>query len=474
MRSGTFRATVAATLTLAIGSQSLRPAAAAGLVDSGLSDLVASLLPSCVNITTIRYKEVQIVQGKSVMVKDAEPDKRHAFGSGFIITSDGYVVTNKHVTRNGISYTVTLPDGRQLPADLIAQAVAADIAVIKIRANETWTPVKVGNSDTLRQGDAVIAIGNPLGYQSTVTAGIISALNRDLGFSEFDDYIQTDAAINEGNSGGPLFNRNGEVIGVNTALDTSGTSSGNIGIGFAIPINDAEFVVRHMKDPLEVQQNWRPAYLGASLQSLTANLAAAYGLPGPWGSIIASVDEGGPAAQAKLRPGDIITSFGGKDLRDSRALMRAIVEAPAGKTVTLTAWRDGKQDEIPVVLTDLPAGRSLPVYLGGGGTPRPDIPPEALVNFGLQLSSITSDLRTQYKLAENQQGVVVTAVAIGSGAADLSIDAGMVILKVRDTAVSSPADVLKSVDNERQAKRPFVPMLILDTGGLRWVPFSLN
>ena len=192
---------------------------------------MASLLPSCVNITTTRYQEVKIVDGKSVMVQHAKADKRRAYGSGFIIRADGYVLTNKHVTRNGISYSVTLADGRQFPADLVAQAVANDIAILRIRSNETWTPVKFGDSDTLRRGDAVIAIGNPIDWQSTVTSGVVSALNRDLGYTEFDDYIQTDAAINEGNSGGPLFNLKGEVIGVNTALFTVSGSSGSIGIG---------------------------------------------------------------------------------------------------------------------------------------------------------------------------------------------------------------------------------------------------
>lgn len=473
MRFTDFRVALAATaLMLSVDLPITRPAAAA--LDPDLANLVASLLPSCVNITTTRYKEVQVVEGKSVFVQVAESDKRRFYGSGFIITPDGYVVTNKHVTRNGISYVVTLVDGRQFPADLVAQAVANDIAVIRIRSSETWTPVKLGDSDKIRRGDAVIAIGNPFGYQSTVTAGIISALNRDLGYTEFDDYMQTDAAINPGNSGGPLFNRNGEVIGVNTALDTSGDSTGSVGIGLVIPINDAEFAVRHMKDPLDVTKNWRPAYLGATIQSLTPNLAAAYGLPGPWGSIIASVADDGPAAQAQLRAGDIITSFDGKDRRDSRALMRSIVETQAGTTAELGVWRDGKLNSIRVNLTGYPAGQSLPVDLGGGGVPRPDIPPEALMNFGLQLSPITLDLRSKYTLDQKLQGVVVTAVAIGSAAADLAIDAGAVILKVGDSSVSLPEDIFQRVADERRQRHSFVPMLIWDSSGSRWVAFNLN
>jgi serine protease Do len=228
------------------------------------------------------------------MAQVAKPDKSIWFGTGFIITTDGYVVTNKHVVHNGISFTVTLSDGSVLPANLIAEAECCDVAVIKIRGDRPFPAVKLGDSDTLRRGDFVIAIGNPLGFQSTVSTGIISALNRDFHFTEFDDYIQTDAAINEGNSGGPMFNAKGEVVGINSALYTTATSTGNIGIGLAIPINDAKVIVAHMRDPSKII----PGYLGAKVQSLTPDLADAYGLPGPWGSIVVDVTDGSPAAQA--------------------------------------------------------------------------------------------------------------------------------------------------------------------------------
>jgi S1-C subfamily serine protease len=196
MNTTTVRAALAsAAIILATALPTAPPAAAVGIIDPGLPDLVAKLLPSCVNITTTRYREVQMPADKSVFTQTAVPDKKETFGSGFIVTTDGYVVTNKHVIRNGISYTVTFADGRVYPADFVAQAEAYDIGVLKIRSsNEVWPAVKLGDSDTLRRGDPVIAIGNPLGFQSTVTTGIISALNRDEGLTEFDDYIQTDAA----------------------------------------------------------------------------------------------------------------------------------------------------------------------------------------------------------------------------------------------------------------------------------------
>jgi serine protease Do len=473
MRKLIIRVALATAATLIVAVHTVYAAFAAGIPDPRVAELVATVLPSVVNVTTVRYKEIQIVQGKAVLVQDPSPDKQRWYGSGFIISSDGLVITNKHVVRNGISYTVTFSDGRQLPADLVKEAASYDIAVLKIRSNEKWTPLKLGDSDTLRRGDPVIAIGNPLDFQSTVTTGIISAVNRDEGFTEFDDYLQTDAAINQGNSGGPLFNWQGEVIAVNSALETANSTGGNIGIGFSIPINDAKFVVKMLLDEA-AGKVWRPAWIGATVQTLTPDLATAYGLPAPWGSIIAAVTDGSPAAQAKLRRGDVITSLEGKELHDSRALMRAIVETGAGKTVKLGLWRDGKQESMPITLADLPKGWSLPEFLGGAGNPKPDLPPEALVNFGLQLSAVTPELRSKYNIDPKQRGVVISAVAMGSQAANRRVDAGAVILAVRDTAVASPEDVLNAIDSERQQKRSFVPILLSVSGGLRWVPFSLN
>src|SRR5271170_5975977 len=260
MRTSVLRALLLlAAVALATALPAVPQAAAAGVEDPGLSDLVATLLPSVVNITTTRYKDIKIPSGNAVIAEAAEPDKSLWYGSGFIISTDGYVVTNKHVVHNGINYQVTVSDGAQYPADLIGEAVCCDIAVLKIRANRPFVPVKMGDSNTLRQGDFVIAIGNPLGFNSTVTTGIVSALNRDFHFTQFDDYIQTDAAINEGNSGGPLFDAKGEVMAVNSALYTTATSTGSIGIGLAIPINDAKFLVNHMRSATMMKM--RPAYL---------------------------------------------------------------------------------------------------------------------------------------------------------------------------------------------------------------------
>ncbi len=395
------------------------------------------------------------------MAQVVKPDQTIWYGSGFIVTSDGYVITNKHVVHNGATFKVALSDSSQLPADLIAEAACCDVAVIKIRAGRPLPTVKLGDSDALHQGEFVIAIGNPLNFSSTVTTGIISALNRDMHFTEFDDCIQTDAAINQGNSGGPLFNSDGEVIGVNSALTTTSTSTGNIGLGFAIPINDAKFLVTHMRD--YASGKIRPGYLGAKVQSLTPDLADAYGLPGPWGSIVLKVLDGSPAAQADLRAGDIITSFirpgdilatlGNEFTNDSRALMRDVVETLPGTAVSLGVWRDGTAQTIHVTLVGLPANESYSTFLGQPGVAKPELRPEALVNFGLEMAAISPELRAKYHLSEQQQGAVITGVAIGSVAANANINAGSVIMQVRGMAVTSPDDVVKYADAARQQKR---------------------
>lgn len=467
---------------LLIGLTAMRPAIAAGMVDTDLPNLVATLLPRVVNITTTRYKAINIPAGQPVVAQAATPDQTIWYGSGFIVTSDGYVVTNKHVVHNGVSFKVTMSDGSQYPATLVGEATCCDVAVIKIQAARPFQAVTLGDSNTLRQGDFVIAIGNPLNFSSTVTTGVISALNRDMHYTEFDDYIQTDATINEGNSGGPMFNAKGEVVGINSSLETTATSTGSIGIGFAIPINDAKFLIMHMHEYEAGMM--KPPYLGAWVQTLTPDLASTYGLPGPWGSIIVQVNDGSPAAQAGLRPGDIITSMlrpgdllatmGNEYVKDSRALMRNIVATMPGTTVVLGVWRGGAQRTVRVTLAPLPANQTYGTFLGEPGVAKPELRPEALVNFGLRMSAITPELREKYHLNDHQEGAVVTGVVIGSAAANAGINAGAVIVQVRDAPVTSPEDVIKFADTERAQNHGFVPVLISGPAGLRWMPLPLD
>jgi serine protease Do len=440
-----------------------------------ISDLVASLLPGVVNVIATRYRDITIKPGQAMFTDKPQPGKKKAQGSGSILTPDGYVLTNKHVVHNAISLTVTLSDGEALPADIVAESVAFDVAVIKIRTARPLATVKLGDSDTLRQGDSVIAIGNPLGFSSTVSTGIISAFNRDQGFTEFDDYMQTDAAINQGNSGGPLFNAKGEQIGVNSAIFTTGADTGNVGIGLVLPINDVKFVVLHMRDA-QFGKPTLPGTIGAGVKAVTPDLAAAYRLPGPWGAVIASIAPAGPAANAKLRIGDVITFYGSKPISDSRALMRAVVESPPGVPVALGLWRDGAMERVVITPEALPTLSDLPVFLGDPGAPKPNVPAEVLANFGLQMAAITPELRNKYGIAADREGVVVTGVGIASEAADRGVGAGLVIQRVRNTAVTTPEQVLALIDTEREHKHPAVPMLIADPvgDGLNWVPFTFD
>ena len=468
----TLRGMLLATFATILATQLPTQSCAEGVVDPGIADLVATLVPGVVNISTTQYKTVQLLQGKAAMAQDAEPDKRFFYGSGFIVTPDGHAVTNKHVTHNSVSIWVTLSDGRQLPAELISEAIGLDIAVIKIRTDKPLPTVKLGDSDTVRQGELAIAIGNPLDFASTVTTGVISALNRDMGFTPFDDYMQTDAAINHGNSGGPLFNRKGEVIGVNSAIYTTGSDTGNVGIGLVIPINDAKFAVEHMHDAR--LGKGRLAWLGAQVVSLTPELAGAYDLPGPWGSIVVQVPEDTPAAKAQLRSGDIITTFDGKPVDDSRALMRAIVRAKPDNAVPLGVLREGRQMTVSVTLAELPPNQTYGTFLNDPATPKPDLPPEAFVDFGLLVRALTPELRARYQISTSEQGVVTTGVAIGSVAANKGIDAGTLIIRVRDAPIASPEQFRSSIDNERAQKHSFAPLLISQQGKLRWVGFTLD
>jgi serine protease Do len=339
-------------------------------------------------------------------------------GSGFVIRGDGVVVTNHHVVENAKEITVTLSDGRELQAKVMGRDPKTDLAVLKIDPAGTLPVARLGDSDRLRVGDWVVAIGNPFGLSNTVTAGIVSAKGRAIGAGPYDDFIQTDAPINPGNSGGPLLDEHGEVVGINTMIFSR--SGGNVGIGFAIPINLAKKLVPELEERGHVTRAW----LGVAIQKLTPDLARSLGVGPARGALVAEVTEDSPAAAAGVKPGDVITRYDGKAVDEHAALPMLVASTPIGKTVALEIVRDGAPRTLEVTVTRQ------------HGDEAPDETDDQKGRWGLALRDLRPAERRQRDL-EADAGVLVAGVAPDSPAADAGIKAGDVILQVNRTPVAS-------------------------------------
>ena len=327
--------------------------------------------------------------------------------------------------------------------------------------------LKWGDSDRLQVGDPVLTIGNPLGLGMSVSAGIVSALNRNLHDSPFDNYIQTDAAINYGNSGGPLVDGNGDVVGVDTALYNPEANGGFIGIGFAIPSNLAAYVVRFLLDP----NHPKPGWIGVTLQDMNDRLAEAMGVPKATGAIVSAVDPSGPARQADLRPADVLETIDGVQQSDSRAFMRAIVKLPVGTTVHLTGWRDGKPLNATVRVA------AWPNYMPAQGVMREQAAQmmiEKAPDPGMRLAPITEQARKQDGLDPTLHGALVSAVEPDCEARDLGIVPGDVITYVQDQPIASPDDVRHAIETAHQERRTYLAMLVQSKSGVRWVSLSIT
>jgi serine protease Do len=307
-------------------------------IEPGEAAVAQLALSAVVNISTWKVRPAQKAGERPRRVK--------TYASGFIIDPSGIIVTNKHVIDGAIDIKVTLNSGDAVPGKLLAVAVMLDLAVVKVEVDQPLPALNWGNSENLRVGDSVLTIGNPLGLGMSVSVGIVSALNRDLQDTPFDSYIQTDAALNHGNSGGPLIDRDGAVVGIDTYLYNPEKAGGFIGIGFAIPADAAKFVVSRLLDPNKPEPGW----LGVTLQDLTPELSDALRVHGAKGAIIAVVQPGGPASKAELRPGDVLSAIGAARQTDARAFMRAIVRTPVGQVVELTFWRGGKEQTVSATL----------------------------------------------------------------------------------------------------------------------------
>jgi serine protease Do len=402
--------------------------------------LVRTLLPTVVNISSRKVEPAARGEPSRILTLS---------GSGFIVEPSGVIATNYHVVDGAYEVVVTFWDGSRAPARLLAASKIGDIAVLKVDVGHRLPVVTWGNSEAVQIGDPVIAIGNPLGIGMSVTSGIVSALNRDIMASPFDNFIQTDAPINHGNSGGPLFNMAGHVIGIDTAIYSPTT--GSVGIGFAIPSNDAQFVIGRLLKYGAV----KPAWIGVSLQQVTPDIAEALGMERPDGSILSDVQPDSPAAKAGLRIGDVIMSVGGKPARDTRAVMRDIAVIPAGTAVEIGFWRDGKDRRAKVTVADWPRAAKLDKPLVPAGFDRATPP-----DLGLQIVAFDNDARAKYGLDFDQPGLLVTGVAANTDAADRGLAAGDVILQVQDQPVDSPEAFRKQIARARAAKRRLVLVLI--------------
>ena len=447
------------------------------------ADLANKLLPSVVNIST-----TQTIEGRPGMELPKlppgspfedffkeffdrnQPEQRArratSLGSGFIVEATGYVVTNNHVIQDADEITVILHDDTRLKAELVGRDAKTDIAVLRVKPKDKLPAVKFGNSDKSRVGDWILAIGNPFGLGGTVTAGIISARGRDINAGPYDDFLQTDASINRGNSGGPMFNIDGEVIGINTAIFSP--TGGSVGIGFAIPATAAKPVIDQLIKHGQVRRGW----LGVHIQAVTDEIAETLGLKEASGALVASVIKDGPAEQAKIEAGDVILEFDGKKITEMRRLPRMVADTEVGKSVPVIVWRNSKKVTLAAKVGELAETKQEVAAKTSG--PARESGERAVEALGLKLSSITPKVAEKYSLGKTAKGVVVTKVDDTGPAAEKGIRAGDVIVEVSQEEVTSPDDIAKKVADAKKAGRKSVLLLLEGQGGLRFVAIRIS
>jgi serine protease Do len=478
--AGAFLLGVFLALALVLGAQ---PASARGAPES-FADLADKLLPTVVNISST---QVVRAEGRGPDIPQAPPGspfgdmfrdffnrnpqgaprRASSLGSGFIIDRSGLVVTNNHVIDGADEITVTLSDDSQHTAELIGRDPKTDLALLKIDAGRDLPFVPWGNSTAARVGDWVVAIGNPFGLGGTVTAGIISARQRDINQGPYDSFLQTDASINRGNSGGPMFNLDGEVIGVNTAIFSP--TGGSVGVGFAIPSAIAERVIAQLRDFGQTRRGW----LGVRIQTVTDEIAESIGLDSARGALVSSVSEGGPAEKSGIEAGDVILTFDGKPVDSMRELPRIVAETDIGKSVPVEVWRDERRQTIAVQVGELE--EEVPVLASTG--PRGDAtePEEAAIDaLGVTATSITDQMRQQFSLPDDLRGVVITRVDPGSAAAEKSLLPGDVIVEVSQEEVSTPGQIAEKIREAKDSNRSSVLLKINRNGDRRFVAVRID
>jgi serine protease Do len=453
-------------------------------VPESFADLAEKLLPSVVNISTTQTVEAgkgpeipQLPPGspfedffKEFFDRNGQerrPRRATSLGSGFIISEDGYIVTNNHVIQGADEITVILSGDKRLKAKLIGRDQKTDLAVLKVESDVPLKAVKFGNSDKSRVGDWVVAIGNPFGLGGTVTAGIISARGRDINSGPYDDFLQTDASINRGNSGGPMFNIDGEVIGVNTAI-YSPSGGGSVGIGFAIPSTTVAPIIRQLKKNGEVKRGW----LGVHIQQVTLEIAESLGLKKTEGALVASVIEGGPAAKSKIIPGDVILVFNGKRISEMRMLPKVVADTEVEELVEVEVWRDAKMVTLQVKVGELENEKEIASKFIKKKPDNKD--QQEIEELGLRVSSITDTLREKFKLGDKSKGVVIVKIDKGSSASEKGLRVGDLILEIGQEKVLASTDVVRKIKEAITQGRKSVLLLLEGQSGLRFVAIRIE
>lgn len=461
------------------------PLMARGVPDN-VADLAERLLPAVVNISTSQtlppdrmpdlpqfppgspFEEFFKEFFERGMPGNPNGGRRAtSLGSGFVIDPDGYIVTNNHVIQDADEITVILSDDTALKAKLVGRDSKVDIALLKVDAKRKLSHVEFGDSDKARVGDAVIAIGNPLGLGGSVTSGIISAKTRDINFGPYDSFIQTDAAINKGNSGGPLFNMNGQVIGVNTSIYSP--SGGNIGIAFAAPSN----LLRQVLDDIRKYGRTRRGWLGVRIQSVTEEIAESIGLKKAYGALVAASEAGSPAESAGIQPGDVVIEWNGKEVREMRRLPVMVAETEINQTVPVIVWRNGERVKLKVKVGELkddelpansdPAAESGTVDRGA-----------VVKSLGLSLLPLGPVERKRYGIPDDAKGMVVADVLSSGAASEKGIRPGDVLVEVNQKGVSSVTEVEEQVKQAREKARKSVLLLIQNASGMRFVALPIG
>ena len=458
-------------LAVMVASATLLSPAAARSAPESFSPLVEKLIPAVVNISTTQKVSANEMGGQMLPFPEmpqgpgleefrdfmerfgnpggkpgAKEQEVFSLGSGFIIDASGFVVTNHHVIAKSEDITVILSDNTKLKATVVGSDSKTDLALLKVTAEKPLPFVSFGNSDDTKVGDWVIAIGNPFGLGGSVSAGIVSARQRNINAGPFDDFIQTDAAINRGNSGGPLFNIKGEVIGINSAIFSP--SGGNVGIGFAVPSGLASPIIKQLKEFGRTQRGW----LGVKIQEVTDEMAESLGLGKARGALVLDVTAESPAGKAGIKAGDVITKFDGADIKEMRVLPRRVAETKIGREVEVEVWRAGKNLKMNITVAELDESEEA-VATDAPAEGRPKGAGKTLEVMGIEVAALNDSLRQQYGLSEKTKGLLVISVKPESAAAKQDIREGDMVIQVGEQLTENPEDFDAAIQSVRKAGR---------------------